>query len=168
MAAAVISNSIKGEAVRGPGGCCPLGTWLEAPGSHFRGSWVCDVMATMTGCWAGVTWCWTEAVPLSSSIFGRLVRGSAKVSALGGLLTSTGGELEACAAKICSGLLRPGEGMRENKSLNDRIFMTLFLYGINTFGILFSLYIDHAVMLWLLCFNCIFMAYYTRPIYYYS
>lgn len=86
--------------------------YLErGPGFYFLGSWVCDVMATMTGCWAGVTWCWADSVKPSSSILGRLVWGSpgcsAKVSALGCLLTSTGGELEAWAAKIWRGLLRP-------------------------------------------------------------
>lgn len=69
-------------------------------------------MATMTGCWADVTWCGADSVPPSSSIFGLLAWGSAEcssgVSVLGCRLTSTGGELEAWAAKIWRGLLRPG------------------------------------------------------------
>lgn len=101
--------------------------YLErGPGFYFLGSWVCDVMATMTGCWAGVTWCWADSVKPSSSILGRLVWGSpgcsAKVSALGCLLTSTGGELEAWAAKIWRGLLRPGrEIQRKQKHVSIRL-----------------------------------------------
>lgn len=124
--------SIKGEAVRGRQGGCPLGTWWEAPGFYFLRSWLCDIMATMTGCWAGVTWCRAESAPPSSSIFGRLAWGSpgcsVKVSTLGCLITSTGGELEAWAARIWRGLLRPEREMRkmelENYTIYDFTFKT--------------------------------------------
>lgn len=109
--------SIKGRAVSGRQGGCPSGTWWEAQRLYFP--WVCDDMATMTGCCADGTWCWALSVPPSSSVFGRLAwgspNGSAKFSALGCRLTSTGGELEAWAAKIWRGLFRPAEENEDRK-----------------------------------------------------
>lgn len=116
MSAAVISTEYKRRSSLGKIRRLPTGYLVRRPGFYFLGSWVCDAMATMTGCWADVTWCWEDSVPPSSCIFGRLAWGSpgssAKISALGCLLTRTGGELEAWAAKIWRGLLRPGRKIR--------------------------------------------------------
>lgn len=47
--------SIKGEAVRGMIRRLYIRYLVRSPRFYFLGSWVCDVMATITGCWAGVT-----------------------------------------------------------------------------------------------------------------
>ena len=81
---------------------------------HFLGSWDWELMATMTGCWeAGAR----EGLS-SPSTLGLLAWGSPGCSArgsgpeLGCLLTNTGGELEAWAARIWRGLLRAGRRRR--------------------------------------------------------
>lgn len=82
-----------------------VGYLLRDQKFHCRGSWLCDVIATITGCWAEVIWCSADSVSPSSSIFGRLAAGSPacaeEASPLDSLLTSTGGELDAWAARIC-------------------------------------------------------------------
>lgn len=126
MSATVVSNKYKRRRVKGAIERLSTGYLVRGPEFYCLASWVCDTIATMTGCWPGVAWCWADSGPPSSSIFGRLAWGSpgcpAKVSALGCLLTNTGGELEAWAAKICRGLLRPEQDKTRNKKMSKESF----------------------------------------------